>query len=78
MPGLLNQVWEQDLPKNGADIKKLKALPTIKIMFRDGKKRNEQQSGIPAYDASQTTAQIQTGGQHDRGQNRRNSLVSQR
>ena len=57
VPGLLAQVWEQDLPQTLPNIKQLKALPTIKILFNGGKKRNDAKTAI--YDANQAVANIQ-------------------
>jgi hypothetical protein len=57
VPGLLSQVWDQNLPQNLPNIKQLKALPTIKMMFNGGKKRNDPK--LEVYDATQSSVNIQ-------------------
>lgn len=57
VPGLLSQVWDQNLPQNLPNIKQLKPLPTIKMMFNGGKKRNDPK--LEVYDATQSSVNIQ-------------------
>ena len=63
VPNLLSQVWESDLPKNsGADIKKLKSPPSVKIMYSEAKERNLEVSdddNVPIFKATQPNVSIQ-------------------